>query len=84
MHRNCFVCHVKLYKKSVSDHFSVDFLGKRRVFKLESLFRVSTLYIHRHYTSRSSLLFQLAELLSLLIKIQIVKKIQIYLEDMFP
>ena len=43
MHRNCCVCHVKLFKKSVSDHYSVDFLGKERVFKLESLFRVSTL-----------------------------------------
>ena len=41
MHRNCCVCHVKLFKKSVSDHYSVDFLGKGRVFKLESLFRVS-------------------------------------------
>ena len=40
MHRNCCVCHVKLLKKSVSDHYSVDFLEKGRVFKLESLFRV--------------------------------------------
>ena len=31
-HRNCFVCHVKLFVKSVSDHYSVDFLGKGRVF----------------------------------------------------
>ena len=37
------VCHLKLFKKSVSDHCSVDFLRKGRVFKLESLFRVSTL-----------------------------------------
>ena len=43
MHRNCCVCHVKLFKKSVSDHYSMDFLGKGRVFELESLFRVSTL-----------------------------------------
>ena len=40
--RHC-VCHVKLFKKSVSDHYSMDFLGKGRVFKLDSLFRVSTL-----------------------------------------
>ena len=31
------------WQKSVSDHYSVDFLVKRRVFKLGSLFRVSTL-----------------------------------------
>ena len=45
MYRNCCVCHVKLFKKSVSDHYSVDFLKKGRVFKfkLESLFKVSTL-----------------------------------------
>ena len=42
-HRNCCVCHVKLSIKSVSDHYSVDFLGKGRVFKFESLFRVSAL-----------------------------------------
>ena len=30
-HRNC-VCHVKLFIKSLSDHYSVDFLGKGRVF----------------------------------------------------
>ena len=27
MHRNCYVCHVKLFKKAVSDHYSVDFLA---------------------------------------------------------
>ena len=43
MHRNCCICHVKLFKKSVSDHCSVDFLGKGRVFNLKSLVRVSTL-----------------------------------------
>ena len=43
MHRNCCVCHAKLFKKSVSDHDSVDFFGKRKVLKVESLFRVSTL-----------------------------------------
>ena len=42
MHRNCCVCHVKLFRKSVSDHYSVDFIGKGRVFQLESLFSVST------------------------------------------
>ena len=31
-HRNCCVCHVKLFVKSVSDHYSVDFLGKGSVF----------------------------------------------------
>ena len=30
-HRNCCVCHVKLFKKSVSDYYSVDFLGKGSV-----------------------------------------------------
>ena len=30
-HRNC-VCHLKLFIKSLSDHYSVDFLGKGRVF----------------------------------------------------
>ena len=43
LHRNCCVCHVKLFIKSVSDRYSVDFLGKWRVFKLESFFKVSTL-----------------------------------------
>ena len=47
MHRNCCVCqllcHVKLFKKTVSDHYSVDFLGKGRVLKVESLFRVFTI-----------------------------------------
>ena len=27
-----FVCHVKLLIETVSDHYSVDFLGKERVF----------------------------------------------------
>ena len=40
---NCCVFHVKLFKKAVSGHYSVDFLGKWRVFQLESLFRVCTL-----------------------------------------
>ena len=31
LHRNCCVCYVKLSIKSVSDHYSVDFLGKGRV-----------------------------------------------------
>ena len=39
----CCVCYVKLFQKSVPDHYSVGFLGKWRMFKLESLFRVSTL-----------------------------------------
>ena len=26
--KHCCVCHVKLFLKSVSDHCSVDFLGK--------------------------------------------------------
>ena len=43
VHRNCCVCHLKLFKKSVSNHYSVDFIGEGRIFKLESLFRVSTL-----------------------------------------
>ena len=30
-HRNCCACHVKLLIKSVSDHYSVDILGKWRV-----------------------------------------------------
>ena len=62
MHRNCCVCLVKLFKKSVSDHYSVDFLGKGRVFKLESLSRVSTL-LHRS----SSLSLEVADLLPLFI-----------------
>ena len=39
------VCHVKLFRKSVSDLYSVDFLAEGRVFKLASLFRMSTLII---------------------------------------
>ena len=31
-HRNCRVCNVTLFIKSVSDQYSVDFLGKGRVF----------------------------------------------------
>ena len=47
LERNCCICHVKLLKKSVSDHYPVDFLGKGRVFKIESLVRVfyPTIYI---------------------------------------
>ena len=30
VHRNCCVCHVKLFIKSVSDNYSVDVLGKGR------------------------------------------------------
>ena len=30
-HRNCCVCNVTLFIKSVSDHYSVDFLGKGSV-----------------------------------------------------
>ena len=45
VHRNCCVCHVKLFRKSISDHYSVDFLAEGRVFKLASLFRMSTLTI---------------------------------------
>ena len=30
-HRNCFFCHVKLFVKSLSDHYSLDFLGKGSV-----------------------------------------------------
>ena len=41
-HRICFVCHVKLFIKSVSDPYSVDFLGKGSVL-IESPFRVSAL-----------------------------------------
>ena len=40
---NCFVRHVKLFVKSVSDPYSVDFLGKESVL-IESLFRMSTLF----------------------------------------
>ena len=43
MHRNCCVCHVKLLKKS---HYLIIILWislEKGVFKLESLFRVSTL-----------------------------------------
>ena len=43
LHRNCCVCYVKLSIKSVSDHYSADFVGKGRVSYCESLFRVSTL-----------------------------------------
>ena len=42
-HRKCCVCHGQLFIKSLSDHYSVDFLGKGRVFQFESLFSVSTL-----------------------------------------
>ena len=45
---NCGVCHVKLFIKSVFDHYSVDFLGKGKVFQFDSLFRVSALL---HITS---------------------------------
>ena len=31
-YRNCSVCNATLFIKSVSDHYSVDFLGKGRVF----------------------------------------------------
>ena len=31
-HRNCCVCNVTVFIKTVSDHYSVDFLGKERVF----------------------------------------------------
>ena len=31
-HRNCCVCNVTLFIKLVSDHYSVNFLGKGRVF----------------------------------------------------
>ena len=31
-HRNCCVCNVTLFIKSVSYHYSVDFLGKGGVF----------------------------------------------------
>ena len=31
-HRNCCVCNVTLFIKSVYHHYSVDFLGKVRVF----------------------------------------------------
>ena len=31
-HRNCCVCNVTLFIKSASDHYSVDLLGKGRVF----------------------------------------------------
>ena len=30
--RNCGVCNVTLFIKSVSEHYSVDFLVKERVF----------------------------------------------------
>ena len=43
MYGNCCVCHVKLLIKLVSNHYSLDFLGKGRVFEFESIFRVSTL-----------------------------------------
>ena len=41
--RICSVCHVKLFIKSLYDHYSVDFLGKGWLFLFEWLFRVSTL-----------------------------------------
>ena len=66
-HRNCCVCNVILFIKSVSDHCSVDFLGKGGVFSFESLFRVSALLYKYHKTSRSRLSFQLADLLPLFI-----------------
>ena len=33
-HRDCCVCNVTLFIKSVSDHYSVDFHGNRRGFNL--------------------------------------------------
>ena len=32
MHRNCCVCCAKLFTSKLSDHYSVDLLGKGRVF----------------------------------------------------
>ena len=43
VHTNFCVYHVKLFKKSVSGHYSVDFLGKMKLCKLESLFKVYTI-----------------------------------------
>ena len=44
--RHCTACGVKLFWKSASDHYYVDFLGKQSVLWFESLFRVSTFALH--------------------------------------
>ena len=54
VHRNCCICYVNLFIKSVSDYYSVDFLLGCLPYS-----------IHLHYTSWSSISFQLADLLSL-------------------
>ena len=51
MQRNCCACCVELFKSQLSDHYSVDYLGKGRVFWFQSLFRVClpySLHIFRH------------------------------------
>ena len=67
MHRSCCVCHAKLFIKSVSDHFSVDFLGKGECFNLNHTLGCLPFSIHHNLTSRSSLSFHLSDLLSLFI-----------------
>ena len=61
------VFNVTLFIKSVSDHYSVDFFGKGRVFYFESLFRLFALLYKYHKSSRSSLSFHLAGLLTVFI-----------------
>ena len=62
MHRNCCVCFVKLFQKSVSDHFSVDFLEKGRVLRFYLPFREFTLFSYITFRLMSSFSFQLADL----------------------
>ena len=67
VHRNYFVCSSKYFRRQVTDHYCVDFLGKWRVFWFQSLFRVSLFSSIHHETSSSNLPFELADLGSLFI-----------------
>ena len=51
------------FKSQLFDHYSVDFLGKERLFWFQSLCSVCLPYSIHHQTSRSSLSFQLTDLL---------------------
>ena len=66
VHRICCVCSQKLFQEPGSDHFSVNFLKKGEIFDLcHSLGSFS--FMHHNQSSRSSLSFHLADLLSLFI-----------------
>ena len=51
------VCHVKLFIKSVSGHYSVDFIILCECFNLNHYLGCPPYSILEHLTSRSSLLF---------------------------